>query len=308
MNRYHSVPALRGQSKATATTLCQKCLKRDNYECKATAQERPYRSRPSRTQQLANPKLVPKLTNDAPNDLPSKNGIADEQLARREEERGRKRSSSHEDDTYSNRGPSKKRVRSVSPAYSSSSVSTISTNRSLSKSPPPRRDVSRSPYRSRSRKRKLSESPSGRSYFSHSPDARRQSRSPSYSKESERNTRRRRKSRSPSARGRHYDSDRRGSWRNRSRSQSVDKSRVARQRRSFSSNSLDSDDRNRRRGSYSVEENRDQAEGWPRTRDRRGPPETSRPIRNPSPPPRRDRSLSPYSKRLALTQSLGMGR
>lgn len=40
-----------------------------SYECKATAQERPYISRPSRTQQLANPKLVPKLNSDIPNDL-----------------------------------------------------------------------------------------------------------------------------------------------------------------------------------------------------------------------------------------------
>ncbi|EDN94943.1 hypothetical protein SS1G_10818 [Sclerotinia sclerotiorum 1980 UF-70] len=43
------------------------------YECKANAQERPYVSRPSRTQQLSNPKLVPKLTSDVPQDL-LKNG------------------------------------------------------------------------------------------------------------------------------------------------------------------------------------------------------------------------------------------
>ena len=76
-----------GRSKATATTLCQKCLKKDmsttlsdhasanisarhySYECKATTQERPYTSRPSRTQQLINPKLAPKLMSDVPNDL-----------------------------------------------------------------------------------------------------------------------------------------------------------------------------------------------------------------------------------------------
>lgn len=40
-----------------------------SYECKATTQERPYASRPSRTQQLANPKLVPKLSSDVPNEL-----------------------------------------------------------------------------------------------------------------------------------------------------------------------------------------------------------------------------------------------
>lgn len=89
----HSMNGLRGpytaaSSKATAQTLCQKCLKKDkysasspcpsrliiyarhySYECKASAQERPYTSRPSRTQQLANPKLVPRLTSDVPNDL-----------------------------------------------------------------------------------------------------------------------------------------------------------------------------------------------------------------------------------------------
>lgn len=40
-----------------------------SYECKAPSQERPYLSRPSRTQQLLNPKLVPRLTSDVPNDL-----------------------------------------------------------------------------------------------------------------------------------------------------------------------------------------------------------------------------------------------
>ena len=40
-----------------------------SYECKSAAQERPYVSRPSRTQQLQNPKLMPKLTSDVPQDL-----------------------------------------------------------------------------------------------------------------------------------------------------------------------------------------------------------------------------------------------
>jgi hypothetical protein len=87
MNQYQGI-SVRGSSKATASTLCQKCLKRDkpnnplernsvltvilrhySFECKAVAQERPYVSRPSRTQQLLNPKLVPKLTSDVPQDL-----------------------------------------------------------------------------------------------------------------------------------------------------------------------------------------------------------------------------------------------
>lgn len=40
-----------------------------SYECKATAQERPYTARPSRTQQLLNPRLMPKLSEDVPTDL-----------------------------------------------------------------------------------------------------------------------------------------------------------------------------------------------------------------------------------------------
>lgn len=89
MNRYRNAPGFGGPSKASPTTLCQKCLKRDmspsaaflillyadfaarhySYECKATTQERPYISRPSRTQQLQNPRLMPKLSNDVPDDL-----------------------------------------------------------------------------------------------------------------------------------------------------------------------------------------------------------------------------------------------
>lgn len=64
-------PGYGGRSKATANILCQKCLKRGHYsyECKVSAQERPYKSRPSRTQQLLNPQLKPKLSTEVPNDL-----------------------------------------------------------------------------------------------------------------------------------------------------------------------------------------------------------------------------------------------
>lgn len=60
MNRYK----FGGASKASASTLCQKCLKRGHYsyECTAAQQERPYVSRPSRTQRLLNPKLAPRIT------------------------------------------------------------------------------------------------------------------------------------------------------------------------------------------------------------------------------------------------------
>jgi hypothetical protein len=115
-----------GRSKASSDTLCQKCLKRGHYsyECKATAQERPYQSRPSRTQQLLNPKLQPKLTTEVPEDLLRKKGVADEILKKKKAERA---------------GRDRKRSRSLSTS-SADSVSTISTNRSPSRSrSPPRR-------------------------------------------------------------------------------------------------------------------------------------------------------------------------
>ncbi|KAH7326050.1 zinc knuckle-domain-containing protein [Stachybotrys elegans] len=90
-----------GPSRSTpANVQCQKCLKRGHYsyECKASAQERPYVPRPSRTQQLLNPKLVPKLTSDTPNPLEKKKGVADEELAKMEAERARKRELEERDD------------------------------------------------------------------------------------------------------------------------------------------------------------------------------------------------------------------
>ncbi|KJA21193.1 hypothetical protein HYPSUDRAFT_42318 [Hypholoma sublateritium FD-334 SS-4] len=51
------------QPRATSSTICQKCLGRGHfiYECKGS---RPYLTRPSRTQQLENPKLLAKLKAD----------------------------------------------------------------------------------------------------------------------------------------------------------------------------------------------------------------------------------------------------
>ncbi|KAK1150293.1 hypothetical protein N8T08_000195 [Aspergillus melleus] len=130
MNRYRNAPGARGPSKATPSTLCQ------NYECTVTAQDRPYTSRPSRTQQLLNPKLRPQLSTEVPNDLLRTKGVADEILAKREEDRGRKRDL----DEFGPRDAqeqSSKRARSVS-SHSTDSVSTISTSRSRSESPPRR--------------------------------------------------------------------------------------------------------------------------------------------------------------------------
>ncbi|RSL50525.1 hypothetical protein CEP54_011903 [Fusarium duplospermum] len=112
-----------------------------SYECKAASQERPYVSRPSRSQQFRNPKLVPKLTNDKLNPLEKKEGVADEQLAKVEAERARKREREERDDELIESAA--KRPRSVS----SHSVSTISTG--ASRSPSPARERTRSPLPAR---------------------------------------------------------------------------------------------------------------------------------------------------------------
>lgn len=128
MNTYRG-STIGAPSKATASTLCQKCLKRGHYsyECKAVAQERPYVSRPSRTQQLFNPKLVPKLTNDIPQDISGSKGKPD-QPKQLDGDRGRKR----DRDSNDTERPRKiKRPRSTS-SRSSISASTISTNASRS--------------------------------------------------------------------------------------------------------------------------------------------------------------------------------
>jgi len=293
-----------------------------SYECKAAAQERPYVSRPSRTQQLLNPKLAPKLMSDVPQDLlrkcvvillfhlaslialvflgvlhqpsilcspasytdsPIRKGIADEQLAKAELERGRKRERASEDPEL--RGASK-RMRSAS----SASVSTISTN--LSRSPPPRQStrnldegkqrsmsISKSPPRRDSRRNvarshSLSKSPPPVQKLTDSEKKRRRaslSSGGSYTsgegqdsreRDSSRSTRRRFQELSPPARGRRTES--RSPHRGRRR--------------------LSNDRRSGRNGFHN---------GGPVLQENRPP---------------RERSLSPFSKRLALTQAMNMGR
>lgn len=295
MNRYGRGPAFGGPSKATASTTCQKCLKKGHYsyECKAVIQERPYVSRPSRTQQLLNPKLVPKLTSDVPNDLLRKKGVADEQLAKIEEERGRKRDRQSEDRDV--RGASK-RMRSASSA-SSTSVSTISTNRSRS---PPLRPTSRNSDGDRNYHVSRSYSPPNRDAGRHVPSARspsppsrrhltdsekkrrrdsisstesytsedgRSIRRSSRERAGSRSTRRKFKERSPPVRGRRTES--RSPHRDRRRRPSNDRQQTDNQDRSSHGNS-----------------------GQPinDASDFRNIP--------------RERSLSPFSKRLALTQAM----
>ncbi|KAF2741992.1 hypothetical protein M011DRAFT_298640 [Sporormia fimetaria CBS 119925] len=325
----------RGRSKANPTTQCQKCLQRGHYsyECTVSAQERPYKPRPSRTQQLLNPKLQPKLTTEVPEDLLQTKGTADAILAKKKEERGRDRS-------RSSRGGARARSYSTS---SSDSISTISTHRSPSRSPTPRhrrpdRDASggRSSRRIRHRSPSVRSDPSRAAHRRRSPGRRSRSRSPgcpyagtsrghardgrygddatkkrgrspsadSYSsrEDSGRVVRRRMTSSSPARRGRTSgstrmdttnDPDRYRERRTESRSSSM---RRARPR----SPSISPAPYNR-----AAPRNRFDSGTPPR-----GPPlhtSAAYPERRPPPAPAappRERSLSPYSKRVAMTRAM----
>ncbi|KAI2701321.1 hypothetical protein CBS147332_7923 [Penicillium roqueforti] len=289
MNRYRNAPKLGGSNsnRATATTLCQKCLGRGHYsfDCKASAQERPYVPRPSRTQQLLNPELMPKLSSENPNEFLRKEGVADELLATREEERGRKRDL----EDMTDRGvQSPKRARSLS-------VETISTNRSDSSSPRRnkhgasdrgRRNDSSAPP-AKSRKRRFSDSTEGSSgsFYSGPRD-----RSPSQERTDDRNTRRRRRESSPEERGRHRGAGRHSERRDR-RSKSVDKDRVKESRATTQDVPRD-------------RSHRDQVIPSRQSQSGRSKPD---PIMEKNQLPR-ERSLSPFSKRLALTQAMNNGR
>ncbi|UPX17219.1 uncharacterized protein EKO05_0007586 [Ascochyta rabiei] len=289
-----------GPSKASATTLCQKCLQRGHYsyECKASAQERPYKSRPSRTQQLLNPQLKPKLTTQVPNELLRKKGVADDMLKKKDEERGRTSGRKH----------------SRSPSSSADSVSTISTNRSPSRSPPPRRQKHERDTRGKRSRR--SRSTDSRSSIDSRPSGDR-----------DRNTRRRRSSFSPAQRGRRdapLDTSTRelsrtrgpGKRPRRSRSRSADdmsttsdpaQSRALPPRPTSPSQTPNTHQRSP--GPFSDRRNARRSPS-PRTRNRfdDGPGERrGRGGAPPVPPAPRERSLSPFSKRVALTRAMNAG-
>ncbi|KAI8953504.1 zinc knuckle-domain-containing protein [Xylaria longipes] len=293
----------RGPSKSTPTNVqCQKCLKRGHYsyECKASAQERPYIARPSRTQQLLNPKLVPKLASDTTNALQDTKGLADQELAKREAERARKRGLEQDDGTDHD---SPRRRRSAS--YDS--VSTISTK---GPSSPPRRRVSMSPPRPSGAGRSPSPirgSSRRRSFDSGSDYERRYSPSPERHSRGMRSPKpTRRQARSPSHDSsfgrRHFDDE----------GQPTARRYKDRRRGSYSrspSRSPPPDNRRRYR-SRSPREPRERDGSPPRYNDRpvgahrgNGPEQRGAPRRD-----TRERSLSPFSKRLALTQSMNAGR
>ncbi|KAJ0168186.1 hypothetical protein CTA2_8941 [Colletotrichum tanaceti] len=306
-----------------------------SYECKEPAQTRPYVSRPSRTQQLRNPKLMPKLTNETPDDADRKKGIADAELAKKEAERSRKRELDERDDELIRKTESKRQR-----AESVDSTSTVSTSRSASPPPPPRRR-SPSPVTSRRRQR--------------SPDERKHSRARSFSPESEddrpvsrRSARSRRTPSPPRRRQRSLSRDSRSppetherKYRERdqerarpagrgfardtpgSKESSISRGgRASSIRRSLSRSPERRDmrggDRFGRGGSRNsihrdgseprtdrVARNERQKGRPERKQPERKQPERKQPERK---QPERERSLSPFSKRLALTQSLNMGR
>ncbi|KAI6092120.1 zinc knuckle-domain-containing protein [Hypoxylon rubiginosum] len=301
----------RGPTKSTpASVQCQKCLKRGHYsyECKASAQERPYIPRPSRTQQLLNPKLVPKLTSDVPDTLQKKKGVADEELAKIEAERAKKRELDQDDSD----GAPPKRARSSS--YDS--VSSISTRRSLS--PPPQAQQSSAglpdePRRCRKGPLPVSHASRRQSYSSASDYERRYSPSPSRQAKNDRQPRSlSRGSRSPPPEVSPVRS------RRSARDEAADQESTHSRRRRYSSSPSRSPPRRDRR--HFRSRSRDQ----PRRRDRSPPRQFDRPAsrdavpirgserrREEAPPrrvERRERSLSPFSKRLALTQQMNTGR
>ncbi|CAG7560502.1 unnamed protein product [Fusarium equiseti] len=275
-----------------------------SYECKATTQERPYVSRPSRSQQLRNPKLVPKLTNETLNPLEKKEGVADAELAKADAERARKREREERDDELIE--SSTKRHRSVS----SHSVSTISTGASRSPSPGKDRAASpkvrgRSPYsdssRDRDREGTQSRSRSFSSNRSRSPRVEHQrKRSMSGDDRSLGTHERRNQYRSrdplPSDRGgAHMKQSRRGS--SGSRSLVGDRGRRDEGSRSPQSRGR-RDERPDRSGTRHERERPAPRGGFDGRRNGRGGGHQEN---------ARERSLSPFSQRLAMTKAMKQG-
>ena len=203
----------------------------------------------------------------------------------------------------------RKRSRSIS-SRSTDSVSTISTDRSLS----PKRarrdsgdryihsqqefdDLSTYPSKDRKRRRKSSSSLSESRSDLSSIDDRRKG-----------NGRRRHRTVSPKPRGRPTE-DRRGSHRSRSRSRSlsVDQSRVARDRKSMTPMPANADRAAGRHYTARGQENRPvrRQEDHGSRRDMQHDHDISHRREGPM---RKERSLSPYSKRIALTQAMNLGR
>jgi hypothetical protein len=322
MNRYRSLPGVGpNASKATAQTTCQKCLKKGHYsyECKATLQDRPYASRPSRTQVLRNPKLAREVDTStaASGSGVGENGagVADQVLKEREDAR-------RGDSGFTNGNAEENRGRSRSSSLDS--VSTISTDDDRDRSPRSRPR----PFNDRTNRRSPSPNRSPRKRRFSSVSSASTSRSPVRPGSHRKN--RRHRTISPDDRGRPH-SYRRGSRRSRSGSagKSMDKSRITKQRRGLEDDGdeavmddEDDEDDERRGGGR---DRRGQKDSYVERSDRRGH-DTSfanrrgredgdltgrgggRDGRGGEQGRRKERSLSPYSRRLAMTQAMNMER
>jgi hypothetical protein len=131
MSRYAPHGRSSNQPRATSSTVCQKCLGSGHftYECK---NGRPYVTRPSRTQQLENPKLLAKLraegkpSVEVPEEFKKPIGTANKILEAKEKER------SKEDKGKDKETPRKKAKRSHSTSDSESSSSDSDSSSSTS--------------------------------------------------------------------------------------------------------------------------------------------------------------------------------
>jgi hypothetical protein len=123
--------------RATSSTICQKCLGTGHfiYECKST---RPYVSRPSRTQQLENPKVLAKLREagnpsvEVPHEFKKTTGTANQILEAKEKEREQAREQNEGKGKGGKRD--KKRSRRSPPSSGSDSSGTDSDSSSSSDS------------------------------------------------------------------------------------------------------------------------------------------------------------------------------
>jgi len=124
------------QPRATSSTICQKCLGRGHfiYECKGA---RPYVSRPSRTQQLENPRLLAaklkaegKPSVEVPEEFKKPAGTANMILAAKEKERSKDDKGKEKEKEPSHKKRKTKRSRSSDSGSSDSDSSSGSDSSS----------------------------------------------------------------------------------------------------------------------------------------------------------------------------------
>jgi len=176
MSKFAPHPRSGNNPRATSSTICQKCLSTGHftYECKAS---RPYVSRPSRTAQLENPRVLAKLkadgkpSVDVPEEFKNKSGTADRILEAKEKQREQEKTNRAKKRAKRSSSASVSNSESKSESESSSSDSGSDSESSSSDS---------GSYSSRSRSRERDEKrrrPRGRSISRESSRDRDRSRS-----------------------------------------------------------------------------------------------------------------------------------